>query len=213
MGGAYKVVFKDIKKKLITKFRELNLLEEAFPEGSLNLYFDVGYGEKFVVFFLPIYREFNPNLLIYFAPLEVFFEFVRRFLEVKPPVGYRVRFFLSSGGFKNLLDHLEKLGRDRVLLVVNLEETGIGNEKIVINGLSDKILYKIDKILKNQGLSTRKINIKEENPLEDRMISIIQFRSIPNKHKNLLPKDLYEVKRRDYIVLLIFLIITSVFKL
>ncbi|MCX7739278.1 MAG: hypothetical protein N2Z80_07750 [Hydrogenothermaceae bacterium] len=213
MGNIYKVVFKDIKKRLTTKFKDLNFLEETFPEGSLNLYFDVGYGEKFVIFFLPIDREFNPNLLIHFAPLEVFFESVRRFLEIKPPVGYRVRFFLSSGGFKNLLDHLEKLGRYRVLLVVNLEETGIGNEKIVINGLSGNILYKIDKILNNQGLSTRKINIKEENHLEDRIMSTMQFRSIPNKYKNILPKDLYEVKRRDYIVLLIFLIITSVFKL
>lgn len=204
MGYPYKVAVKDIKRKLESRFKEINIKEERD-----NLYFDIGYGEKFVIFFLPLEKEFDPNLLLDYAPIEVFFESVRRLKEVKPPVGYRVRFLVSPEE-KSFHSHIKKIGIDRVLLVVNLRETGIGNEKIVVNNLSSKILYKIDKTLKNHGLRTGKLKIKEGKFLHLPDVDVIQFSSYPNNYKRVLPKGLFDPKRRDYIVLLIFLLTKSV---
>lgn len=180
------------------------------------LYFDVGFGEKFVFFVLPVWRYFSLNALSGFMSVEVFFETVRRFVEVKPPKGYRARFIIFDSherGYNVLKNHLNFTGYERVLILINLKDLGLGNEKVVINGLSSKLIYRIVKTLRENGLITGIINLKEGALSEEiKGVNLLEFVSYPNNFKDRLTRQMYDIRRRDFGVTLTMLILDSVLK-
>ncbi|MEZ0323345.1 MAG: hypothetical protein ABWJ98_03425 [Hydrogenothermaceae bacterium] len=197
------------------KFDLLDIYDESF-DGSRVVYFDIGYGEKFVIFALPIGKDFDISLLKYRMPLEVLKESVRRFIEVKPPTGYRIRFLISfdkDDKYRPVVFHISGIGKDKILLVINLEEAGLGNEKVVINGLDSIFLLKIDRVLKDIGLKIGKIHKKDTLSLTDRIdVRILEFISYPNKFKGLLKEEFFDKKRRDFIVVFIFTFLKKIFR-
>lgn len=215
MGDSYKII--EIEKRLKNKFKNLNLNFDFANGRKVNIFFDVGFGEKFVIFVLPFENNYDLESLLNFSSLEVLFESIRRFIQVNPPKGFRVRFILTDNNdnsFTNLRLHTDKLGRDRILMILNIKETGVGNERIVINGLEGNLIFKINKVIKENGLNTKLIRWKEDC-MADKIsnINVLEFRTYPNNFANILSKDFFDKKRVAYITTLIFLIVTQVFKL
>lgn len=208
------MILDKIKKELKNRFNSLEIFY-GDPEEKRSIFFDIGYGERVVLFFLPLDTNSKKELLIYRMPLEVLFESIRRFIEVKPPVGYRIRFFISyddKDKYHPLLDHVEKFGKNKFLLVVNLEEAGLGNEKLIINNLPEEFLLKIDRVLKENLFVIKKSRLKEWALADYLQMKVVEFRSLPNKFKNSVNADFYDGKRRDFIVMIIFAILKRVLK-
>lgn len=216
MGDSYKII--EIEKRLKNKFKNLNLNFDFVEGRKVNIFFDVGFGEKFVIFVLPLESNYDLESLLNFSSLEVLFESIRRFIQVNPPKGFRVRFVITDNNdnsFTNLRLNTDKLGReDRILMILNIKETGVGNEKIVINGLESDLIFKINKLIKENGLNTKLIRWKEDC-MADKIsnINVLEFKTYPNNFANILPKDFFDKKRVAYITTLISLIVTQVFKL
>lgn len=211
MGDSYQIVSKGLKKVLKKKYPDIKIVEDKHL-----LHFDVGFGEKFTVFVLPVWPGFSLNSLTGFMSVEVFLETVRRFVEVRLPRGFRVRFVVFNSDekvCKELSTHLTHVGLDRVLILINLKDLGLGNEKVVINGLNGRLVYRIEKTLKENGLNTKMINIREKT-LSDIItgIDILEFVSYPNVFKERLTKEMYDIRRRDFGVTLAILILNSVLK-
>lgn len=207
MGDSYQVVAKHIKKRIKSKYYDIKIVEEK----SL-LYFDIGIGEKFVIFTLPVEPDFSFGSLVGFMSVEVFLEIIRRFVEINPPKGHRVRFIVFKE-YPMLFEHLTSLGTERVLLLVNVKELGLGNEKVVINCLSGEVITKIHRIIKQNGLSLGMVRV-ENLTFPDKVggLEILQFSSFPNPYKTKMPKDIYDVKRRDFGVALAILLTSSVIR-
>lgn len=211
MGDSYQTVVKNIKKGLKKKYPDIKIVED----GHL-LHFDVGFGEKLAVFVLPVWQGFSLGSLSGLTSVEVFLETVRRFVEVKPPKGYRARFIVFDGreeGLQAVNDHITSIGHSRVLILINLRELGLGNEKIVINGLSGRFIYRIAKTIRENGLSTGMINLRQRT-LSDivKGIDILEFVSFPNSFKDRLTGEMFDTRRRDFGVTLLTLILNSVLK-
>lgn len=217
MGSTYKIKLKQLETELKNRFKDIKLNWDFIESKGANLFFDIGFGEKFVIFTLPIGKDFKPENLVNFYSLEILFESVRRFIHVNPPKGFRVRFLITDsrdGDLLNLKLHIDKLGKERILTIINLDELGLGNEKLVINGLDSRMIFKINKVIKENGLNVKMIKWKK-NCMAEKIpgINIIEFKSYPNKFIDLLPKDFFDEKRKNYATGLIFLIVTQVFKL
>lgn len=209
------MILDELKRDLNRKFGLSDIYDESSISGRA-LYFDIGYGEKFVLFTLPTDKNFDLSLFKYSMPLEVLKESVRRFIEIKPPTGYRIRFLISfdkEDRYNPVISHISKIGKDKILILVNLEETGLGNEKIVINGLDYISLLKIDKILDENRFRIGKIFRKDGISLAYKTdIKVLEFVSFPNEFKDVLKREFFDKKRRDFIVMFIFTFLKKVFR-
>lgn len=217
MGYTYKIELKQFEAKFKNRFKEIKINWDFIENKGVNLFFDIGFGEKFVIFTLPVGKDFKPENLSNLYSVEILFESVRRFIHVNPPKGFRVRFLITDnrdGDLLNLKLHIDKLGKERILTIINLHELGLGNEKLVINGLDSRMIFKINRVIKENGLNVKMIKWKR-GCMADKIpgINIIEFKSYPNNFIELLPKDFFDEKRKNYAVGLLFLIVTQVFKL
>ncbi len=198
--------------------KNLNLEEVVFKEKSFeingtNLFFDIGYGSYYFFVILPYDSKTQSiNNLSFYGSYKVIKELIRRSLQISSPKGYRIRFLFSDLTYYNnagLIEHIKNINTEKVLGILNVQNSGLGNEKIVIKNyryLIDKYTEnKIDNILSKIGESVNKIPMKEYTNV-DLIIQnspIIWFYSYPNVHKNklhysFLSKD--KIKKTAYIL-------------
>lgn len=181
---------KDLKKDL--KIYD-SIDFKSFDNNAL--YFDVGYGEKFLIIYLNLK---NLNTLRDFASYQVFKEIFKRFIDISNPVGFRTRFMISlNQGIFSLEKHIiELLGKKRILDIIILDSVGVGNEKIVANYLNDYKVKKIKRIIENFGLDIDLI-IDKEWMLDDIDIDCFIIKSFPNTFLKKLDKTFYNERLRD----------------
>ncbi len=165
------------------------------PFDNNLLYFDVGYGEKFLIIYLDLK---NLNTLRDFSSYQVFKEIFKRFIDISNPVGFRTRFMISlNQDILSLEKHIiELLGKKRILDIIILDSVGVGNEKIVANYLNDYKVKKIKRIIENFGLDIDLI-IDKELLLDDIDIDCFIIKSFPNTFLKKLDKTFYDERLRD----------------
>ena len=177
----------DIKIELKTKGKEIH---------GTNFYIDIGYGNYFFYLILPYDSKIQKiEDLNFLGSYRVLKEIIRRLLKVSYTKGYRVRVLICD--LKNHLNiglkkHFENINISRVLGALNLQDTGLGNEKLIVKNiryLLDRDMEKrIIKILDKLGVKVERYPMREFSNVDEIVqdIPIVWFYSYPNTNKNSL---------------------------
>ncbi len=202
----------NIDIKLSLKKREIN---------GTNFFFDIGYGADifYIVFPYDSLKQ-NERSLSFRGSFEVLKEITRRLLNVTKPKGFRIRILIYDHRFHfnyGLKKHLDNINISRVLSVLNLQDCGLGNEKIVIknnrymlDNMTEALIYRE---LYRIGIEVDRINLFEFSDIDTvfKNKPIVWFLSYPvNKKHNI---D-YTFLKREYsgkVSAFIFSILKNVF--
>ncbi|NPA52048.1 MAG: hypothetical protein GXO22_04065 [Aquificae bacterium] len=191
---------KNIEKLNIEKLSYKRKTKEI---SGTNLFFDFGYGNYYFLIVLP-YDSLEQSLknLNFIGSYKVTKELIRRIFEVSAPKGYRIRFLFCDHAYHNnigLVEHIKNINTDKILAVMNLQDTGLGNEKLITKNyrylLDEYTQRKIIKIANKIGESIKSTVMDDFSNIDliIKDIPIIWFYSFPNRYKtslhyNFLPK-------------------------
>ncbi len=187
-----------------------------------NYFIDIGYGPYYFYILFPFDSFFQTkNDLTFYGTFNLLKEILRRLFEVKYPKGYRVRILFNDLSFFNyygLKKHLENIQEKNIICFLNLESTGIGNEKLILKNnrifLDKFILKRINQIISDLGIKIKKERLKEYSYLDEILpdVSIIWFYSQPNEEKFRLKKEFLPEKIENNMSYVVFSIINNLFK-
>ncbi len=155
----------NIDIQLSLKKREIN---------GTNFFFDIGYGTDifYIVFPYDSLKQ-NERNLSFRGSFEVLKEITRRLLNITKPKGFRIRILICDHRFHfnyGLKKHLENINMSRVLSVLNLQDCGLGNEKIVVknnrymlDNTTESLIYRE---LYRMGIYMDRINLFEFSDID-----------------------------------------------
>jgi hypothetical protein len=145
----------------------VNLLNDQVQFKRINkkIYFtDVGYGEKFITFSLPIS---NIDSFIDYSSLQITKELIRRFLDVRMPKGFRTRFFIFSEDIMNeFCDVYSSFNKSNILYNIDLKYSGSGYNIISFSKFSEEDIKKFLKTCETTGIDVTIKNSKKESSLD-----------------------------------------------
>lgn len=187
-----------------------------------NYFIDIGYGPYYFFILFPFDSFFQKkDDLIFYGSFSLLKEILRRLFEVKYPKGYRIRILfndLSYFNYYGLKTHLENIQEKNIICFLNLEGTGIGNEKLILKNnriLLDRFtIGRINKILDDIGINIKKDRLKEYSFLDEILpdIPIIWFFSQPNQEKYKLKKEFLPEKIEKNMAYVVFSVINNLYK-
>ncbi|RUM61119.1 MAG: hypothetical protein DSY66_02870 [Persephonella sp.] len=172
---------------------EINLDIQSKKYKSKNIFIDFGLGGNFIIILLPFDSRFqNYDSLDFYGSFKLFKYLLKRFKNFQSDI-YRLRFLITDFKYTNyisLKEHIKNL--EEVIAIYNIENSGLGNEKLIIKTdryILDKILYKrIINIFNKKkkfispAMSDELVNLPENYP-------IIWFNSQPNINLYKLDKN------------------------
>ncbi|WP_457642326.1 hypothetical protein [Persephonella sp.] len=196
---------------------DLSLKEKE--EIAKNYYFDIGYGAYFLFLNFSYDSRFQKKEDIdFYGSFQVFKEIIRRLLEVKKPSGYRIRVLLSDYKYSNYLplkEHLKKIDPDLILSVIHVENSGLGNEKLILktdkNIIDNFHFQRIKELFESLGLPL-KTGKAENFYFPNLKIPIIWFSSQPNSNKYTLKKEFLNRNLIDNFASNLFYVINNLYK-
>ncbi len=164
--------------------------------STKNIYFDIGYGAYFLFLVFPYDSRFQTkDCLDFYGSFQVTKEIIRRLLEVKKPSGYRIRVLFSDykyADYRPLKEHIKKIDNDLILSIINTENCGLGNEKLIVKSeknIIDRFHFdRINRLMKNLNLSI-KTDRYEGLYFPDFKIPVVWFASQPNNNIYTLKKE------------------------
>jgi hypothetical protein len=187
-----------------------------------NYFIDIGYGAYYFYILFPFDSFYQTkDDLVFYGTFNLLKEILRRLFEVKYPKGYRIRILFNDLSFYNyygLKKHLENIQEKNVICFLNLEATGIGNEKLVLknnrNFLDNFTENRINQILDSIGANIKKERLKEFSIIDDVLpdLPIIWFCSQPNEDKYKLKKEFLSEKMGNNMAYVLFSIINNLYK-
>ena len=187
-----------------------------------NYFIDIGYGPYYFYILFPFDSFFQTeNELTFYGTFNLLKEILRRLFEVKYPKGYRIRILFNDLAYFNyygLRKHLENIQEKNVICFLNLEATGIGNEKLILKNnriFLDRFTAKrVDKIINDIGIKIKKERLKEYSYIDEILLDvpIIWFNSQPNEEKYNLKKEFLPEKIENNMAYVVFSIINNLYK-
>ncbi len=187
-----------------------------------NLFFDVGYGADIFFIIFPYDSKIQSiEDLSFKGSFFVLKEIIRRILNVTKPKGFKIRVLLCDLRFHlnyGLKFHLKKMDKSRIISVLNIQDTGLGNEKLVVKN----IRYIIDGLmeaniltgLNRLGMQIERTVLKEFSNIDELINnkSIIWLLSYPNKYKHKLNHFFLSKEFYDDAATMLFLILKNALK-
>ncbi len=187
-----------------------------------NYFIDIGYGPYYFYILFPFDSYFQTkDSLNFYGTFNLLKEILRRLFEVRYPKGYRIRILfndLSYFNYYGLKKHLENIQEKNIICFLNLEATGIGNEKLILKNnriFLDRFTEKrINKIIDEIGIKIKKERLKEWSYLDEILpdVPIIWFYSQPNEEKYRLKKEFLPKKIEKNMAYVAFSIINNLYK-
>ncbi len=198
-----KIIQKDLRKYPDLK---LNVINE---KNNSCIFFDIGYGEKFFIYYLSIK---DLEKLSDFSTYTVFKEILDRYMKVGYPKGFRTRFFINfSNDLQCSKKNLENIKKDDILLLFLLNNAGVGNEKLAVNNINKNLIKRLEKLIENNGLDTSLILDKDFNfDFED--INTLWLKPYPNEFYQILDKKFFSEEFKNKAVFTINLISKKIFE-
>ncbi|NPA17033.1 MAG: hypothetical protein GXO05_04740 [Aquificae bacterium] len=185
-----------------------------------NLYFDIGIGANFLFVHFPFDSRFSdPDGLSFHSSFNTAIQLAEKLGQVKHPKGFRIRFLFSDmylSNYEGLKKHLKKLDRDRILAIFNIENAGVGNEKLIlkdIENLLDKtLLEKVSDVFSRIEKELRCERLKDYSTIGEIGLPVIWFASQPNLFLYHLKKEFLNEKLISEHVNTIFYLINNIYK-
>ncbi len=186
-----------------------------------NILFDFGLGNYYLYIHYPYDERFQEEDEIeFYSSFLVMKDIIDRLINVGYPRGYKLRILITPNKFSDypgLRKHLENTDNDNILSIINIDRTGLGNEKIIIGTENKKFLdnfhrktvYTLSKEIK-PGIKMEKF--MEYIDLSFLKIPIIWLFSQPNIHMYDLNKEFLDEKYPVEISSLIFFLINNLYK-
>jgi len=172
---------------------EINLNIETKRYKSKNIFIDFGLGGNFIIILFPFDSRFQDyNSLDFYGSFKLFKYMLKRFENFQSDI-YRLRFLATDFKYTDYISFKEHINRlEEVIAIYNIENSGLGNEKLIIKTdryILDKIRYKrIINIFNKKkkfilpAVSDELVNLPENYP-------IIWFNSQPNINLYKLDKN------------------------
>ena len=172
--------------KLEFKFEQKNRKSEL-------VYGDIGMGGKFIVILFPYDSRFqNVEKLDFWGSFQLFQTLIKRFENLSSDI-YRIRFIavdFKYSNYRHFIEHISKF--KKVVAVYNIENSGLGNEKLIIKTqryiIDRKHLTNIEKIFRTKNLMLLK-DYSSEFIIFPIRKPIIWFKSQPNENIYKLDKE------------------------
>ena len=198
-----KIIQKDLKKYPNLRLNVVSI------ENKSCIFFDVGYGDKFFIYYLSIK---DLERLSDFSTYTVFKEILDRYIKVGYPKGFRTRFFINfSDDIQCLRKNLEEIKKDNILLLFLLNNAGVGNEKLAVNNLNKNLVKRLEKLIENNGLDTSLI-LDKDFTLDFEGINTIWLKPYPNKFYQSLDKKFFSQELKNKAIFIINLISKKIFE-
>ncbi|WP_456401745.1 hypothetical protein [Persephonella sp.] len=198
---------------------KIHLQLEKKEEITRNIYFDIGYGAYFLFLVFPYDSRYQTkDSLDFYGSFQVTKELIRRLLEVKKPSGYRIRVIFTDYKYIDYLplkEHLKKIDPDLILAVINTENSGLGNEKLILK--TDKHI--IDSFHFNRIYELfRQMDIPFKTDrysgfyFPDLKVPVVWFSSQPNGNLYSLKKEFLSKKLIENFASNLFYIMNNLYK-
>ncbi|WP_293445723.1 hypothetical protein [Persephonella sp.] len=180
----------------------IQLKIKKIDKTFVNYFFDIGLGAYFTYINLPFDSFFtNAENINFYSSFKTFLYLLEKLINIKHPKGYRIRVLISDMLYKEyegIYQHLKKIDTDRVLSVINIQNCGLGNEKLIIKNrrnLIDSYHYKkLKKIFEKQEISFQEEKLKEYSNIDRIKLPVIWFSSQPNEFLYSLKKEFLNEK-------------------
>ena len=198
----------------------IQLSGKRIRETFTNYYFDIGVGAYFLYINFPYDSVFQDTESInFYASFKTLLYLLEKFINVKHPKGYRIRIIISDMLYKDyegLYEHFKKIDTDRVLSVINIQNCGLGNEKLIIKNrrnLIDSYHYtKLKRIFKGQKIIFQEEKLKDYSRIDRIRLPIIWFSSQPNEFLYSLKKEFINEKLILNFVNGLYFVINNLYK-
>ena len=198
----------------------IKLSIKKIKETFTNYYFDIGVGAYFLYINFPYDSVFYDEKSInFYGSFKTLLYLLEKFINVKHPRGYRIRVIASDmlhKDYEGLYQHFKNIDADRVLSVINIQNCGLGNEKIIIKNrrnLIDSYHYaKIKKIFEGQKFSFQEEKLKDYSNIDRIKLPIIWFSSQPNEFLYSLKKEFINEKLILNYVNRLYFVINNLYK-
>ena len=198
----------------------IKLSSKKIRETFTNHYFDIGVGAYFVYINFPYDSLFQDEENIsFYSSFKTLLYLLDKFINVKHPRGYRIRIIASDmlhKDYEGLYRHFENIDTDRVLSVINIQNCGLGNEKLIIKNrrnLIDSYHYsKLKKIFERQKISFQEEKLKDYSNIDRVKLPIIWFSSQPNEFLYSLKKEFINEKLILNFVNGLYFVINNLYK-
>ena len=160
---------------------------------SRNFFVDVGLGGNYIIILFPFDSRFQTvNDLAFWGSFQLFLTLLRRFKNFSSEK-LKIRFLAIDFKYSNYIELKKQLEHiDNVIAVYNLDNSGIGNEKLIIKTdryIIDKYHFeKINEIFKGRKESLN-YDISRDYVQLDLKKPVIWFNSQPNEYLYLLKKE------------------------
>ncbi|WP_457625719.1 hypothetical protein [Persephonella sp.] len=185
-----------------------------------NLFFDIGVGTYFLYINFPFDSRFQyTDSLSFYGSFSSLLSLIKKLIDIKHPRGYRTRVIISDmmfSDYEGLYNHIKNTDKEKILSITNIENCGIGNEKLIIKNrknLLDSFHYrKIKKILKKAGKSYPEETLKDYSNIDRINIPVIWFASQPNENLYNLKKEFLNEKLILNFVNDLFFILNKLYK-
>ncbi|WP_457644492.1 hypothetical protein [Persephonella sp.] len=198
---------------------KINMDLKRYDDIAKNFYFDIGYGAYFLFLIFPYDSRYQTKDSIdFYGGFQVTKEIIRRLLEVKKPSGYRIRVLFSDykySGYKPLKEHLKKIDKDLILSIINTENTGLGNEKLIIRtdkNIIDNFHFRRIKYLLEVLNLPLKTDRLEAFYFPDFKVPVVWFASQPNNNIYTLKKEFLNRELIDKFASNLFYIMNNLYK-
>jgi len=198
----------------------IRLTGKKVKETFTNYYFDLGVGAYFLYINLPYDSFFQDKESInFYGSLKTVLYLLEKFVKVKHPKGYRIRIIASDLLYKDyqgLYHHFKNIDLDRVLSVINIQNCGLGNEKLIIKNrrnLIDSYHYtKLKKIFNRQEVTFQEEKLKDYSNIDMIGLPVIWFNSQPNEFLYSLKKEFINEKLILNFVNRLYFVINNLYK-
>ena len=185
-----------------------------------NIYFDIGVGAYFIYLHFPFDSRFhNIQSMSFYSTYKTFLELIDKLVKIKHPKGYRIRILITDLMYSNyagLMNHLKNTNYENILSIFHLENSGAGNEKLVLKNVDNIIdnfhLNRIKKIFSNTGWELKDTTLQDFSNIDYIKIPIIWFTSYPNERIYFLTKDFLNDKLTENFANQLFYIINNLYR-
>ncbi len=213
----FKVPFPFIGGEKIKIFFKVKEEEELYTVNTI----DFGFGNYFLYIHFPYDPRFDePEDINFYSSYLVMKDIVDRLINVGYPRGYKVRLIFSEGKFSNyagLEKYISKQSSENILSIINIDGVGLGNEKLItisnhIEIIDPFHIEKVEKLMKDMGVSIKKEKLLEYIDLSFTDIPFIWFFSQPNIHMYELDKEFLSEKYPKEFASYIFYLVNNLYK-
>jgi len=185
-----------------------------------NFYFDIGIGANFLFVHFPFDSRFSdPDGLSFYGSFNTVIQLAQKLGKVKHPKGFRIRFLFSDmylSHYEGLKKHINKIGKDMILALFNIENAGVGNEKLIIkdskNLLDTNLLEKISRVFSKVEKELNYQCLRDYSTIGEIGLPVIWFSSQPNIFLYHLKKEFLNEKLISEHVSTIFYLINNIYK-